>query len=93
MEWRRIAEWTARLQREPAKDQPDYSMVLSKVQLANEYAEGIGVLLEVSRQYGTAVPDAAAKNLRYLRRLLGEAEAAISAGSRASPCDTSKLSG
>lgn len=54
------------------------SMALHKVRLAREYAEGITLLVEVAAQHQTALPQAAVRNLRYLSRLLNQAEEDLS---------------
>jgi hypothetical protein len=58
---------------EPAFSSEHRMTVARNVRLAREYVDGITVLLEVSRQYSTPLPDAAIKNLHYLKRLLDEA--------------------
>jgi hypothetical protein len=58
----------------PAPVPPDATR---NIRLAREYVEGVTVLVEVSIQHKTPIPSAAAKNLRYLTRLLDDAETGL----------------
>jgi hypothetical protein len=63
---------------EPACLPAEEPTALHKVRLAREYAEGIALLVEVSAQHQTPLPHAAVRNLRYLSRLLDQAEQDLS---------------
>jgi hypothetical protein len=53
---------------------PEHRIAAARnVRLAREYVDGITVLIEVSRQYSTPLPNTAIRNLHYLKRLLDEA--------------------
>lgn len=53
--------------------------IVRRVRLSKDHAEAVSGLLEVSKQYGQPVPDAAVRNLRFVSKTLGEIEADFTA--------------
>ena len=69
---------------EPRRPEPlcasaEQHRALCKVRLAKEYADGIALLVDVAALHQTPLPHAAVRNLRYLSRLLKQAEDILSA--------------
>ncbi len=53
--------------------------IVRRVRLSKEHAEGVSGLLEVARQYGQPVPEAAVRNLRFVSKTLQEIETEFAA--------------